>query len=33
MYIKSEPALLDRFIAELSAVAAGTSAEAYFEAI
>lgn len=33
MYVKSEPALLDRFIAELGAVAAGTSQEAYLEAI
>lgn len=33
MYIKSEPALLDRFIAELGAVSAGTSEEAYLEAV
>lgn len=33
MFVKSEPALLDRFIAELCAVSAGTSNEAYLEAI
>jgi len=33
MYLKSEPALLDRFIAELGAVAGDTSQEAYLEAI
>ena len=33
MYVKSEPALLDRFIAELRAVAAGTGEEAYLEAV
>lgn len=33
MYIKSEPALLDRFIAELQAVASGTSDVAYLEAV
>jgi hypothetical protein len=33
MYVRSEPALLDRFIAGLRAVAAGTSEEAYLEAI
>ena len=33
MYVKSEPALLDRFIAELRAVSAGTSEEAYLEAV
>jgi hypothetical protein len=33
MYIKSEPALLDRFIAELRAVSAGSSEEAYLEAV
>mgnify|MGYP000850303192 FL=1 len=33
MYIKSEPALLDRFIAELRAVAAGVSKEAYLEGV
>ena len=32
MYVKSEPVLLDRFIAELRAVSAGTSEEAYLEA-
>jgi hypothetical protein len=33
MYVKSEPALLDRFIAELRAVAAGRSEQAFLEAI
>jgi hypothetical protein len=33
MYVKSEPALLDRFIAELRAVSVGTSEEAYLEAV
>lgn len=33
MFVRSEPALLDRFIAELRAVAAGTSEEAYLEAV
>jgi len=33
LYVKSEPVLLDRFVAELRAVAAGTSEEAYLEAI
>ena len=33
LYLKSEAALLDRFIAELRALAAGTSEEAYLEAI
>jgi hypothetical protein len=33
LYIKSEPALLDRFISELQAVAAGKSEEAHLEAI
>jgi len=33
MYVKSEPALLDRFIDELRAVAAGRSEQAYLEAI
>ena len=33
IYIKSEAALLDRFIAELGAVSAGTSEEAYLEAV
>ena len=33
MYVKSEPALLDRFIVELRAVAAGTSEDAELEAI
>lgn len=33
MYLRSEPALLDRFIGELSAVAGGTSEEADLEAI
>ena len=33
MYLKSEPVLLDRFIAELQAVAAGNNEEAYLEAI
>ena len=32
MYLKSEPALLDRFIGELQAVAAGTSDGAHLEA-
>jgi hypothetical protein len=33
LYLRSEPALLDRFIAEQPAVSAGTSEEAYLEAI
>jgi hypothetical protein len=33
MYIRSEPALLDRFITELKAIAIGTSEEAYLELI
>jgi hypothetical protein len=33
MYISSEPILLDRFITELKAIAAGTSEEAYLESI
>ena len=33
MYIRSEPALLDRFIAELRALSAGTSEGAYLEAV
>ncbi|MBK6942080.1 MAG: hypothetical protein IPH13_18020 [Planctomycetes bacterium] len=33
LYIKTEPALLDRFIAELRAVSAGASDEAYLEAV
>lgn len=33
MYLKSEPALLDRFIGELRALAAGTSETAELEAI
>ncbi|MBM3494724.1 MAG: hypothetical protein FJX72_10485 [Armatimonadetes bacterium] len=33
MYVKSEPALLDRFIAELRRLAAGTAEEAYLEAV
>jgi hypothetical protein len=33
LYVKSEPALLDRFVAELRAVAAGTGEEAHLEAI
>lgn len=33
MFVRSEPALLDRFIAELRAVSAGTSEEAYLEAV
>jgi hypothetical protein len=33
IYVKSEPGLLDRFIAELRLVAAGTREEAYLEAI
>jgi len=33
MYVRSEPALLDRFIAELRAVSAGTRDEAYLEAV
>jgi len=33
MYIKSEPALLDRFIAELQALASGEAEEATLEAI
>lgn len=33
MYVKSEPALLDRFIAELRAVAAGSREVAYLEAV
>lgn len=32
LYVKSEPALLDRFIAELHALAAGNSEDAYLEA-
>lgn len=32
LYVQSEPSLLDRFIGELRAVAAGTSDEAYLEA-
>ena len=32
MYVKSEPALLDRFVAELRAVSAGIGEEAYLEA-
>ncbi len=33
MYLKSEPALLDRFVAELQAVSSGASEEARLEAI
>ena len=33
LYVKSEPAHLDRFIAEMEALAAGTSAEAELEGI
>jgi hypothetical protein len=33
LHVKSEPTLLDRFIAEMRALAAGTSEEAYLEAI
>jgi hypothetical protein len=33
MYVKSEPGLLDRFIAELTSMAGGTSEEAYLEAV
>ena len=33
MYVRSEPALLDRFIAEMRAVSAGTSQEAFLEAV
>lgn len=33
MYVRSEPALLDRFIAELRAVSAGTREEAHLEAV
>jgi hypothetical protein len=33
MYVRSEPALLDRFIAELRALSAGTNKEAYLEVV
>ncbi|MDX1996343.1 MAG: hypothetical protein SF066_01385 [Thermoanaerobaculia bacterium] len=33
MFIRSEPALLDRFVAEMRAVCAGASKEAYLEAV
>lgn len=33
MFLRSEPGLLDRFIAELSAVSAGTRKEAFLEAV
>jgi len=33
LYVKSEPALLDRFISELQAVATGRNEEAHLEAI
>ncbi len=33
MYLKSEPALLDRFIGELQVLATGTNARAFLEAI
>jgi hypothetical protein len=33
MYVKSEPALLDRFIAELRAVSVGSNEEAYLEVV
>lgn len=33
MYVRSEPALLDRFIADLRSVSVGTSEEAYLEAV
>lgn len=33
MYLKSEPALLDRFIAELRALGTGAKDEAYLEAV
>lgn len=33
IYVRSEPALLDRFIAELRAVSSGASDEAYLEAV
>lgn len=33
LYVKTEPALLDRFIGELRAVSAGTGEEAYLEAV
>ena len=33
LFVRSEPALLDRFISELEAVAAGKNEEAYLEAI
>jgi hypothetical protein len=33
MYVRSEPALLDRFIAELRAVSAGAGGDAYLEAV
>ena len=33
LYLRSEPALLDRFIAEMRALAAGTEDEASLEAV
>ena len=33
LYLESEPVLLDRFIAEMEALAAGTKSEAYLEVI
>jgi hypothetical protein len=33
MYIRSEPALLDRFIAEIKALARGAESEASLEAV